>query len=453
MVSPPPIAILGAGLTGLVAAWRLAQAGHSVLLCDTAPRVGGVIRSERQGPWLVEIGPNSFTSAPQLDALINGLGMRDRAIATPLREHDRFVWKAGRLRRVPTGPGQLLTADCLTAGDKIRLLRGLLSRYEPPAADLPLAEFFRNLVGPGVVDSLLKPFLSGVYAADADRVSFESTFRKLFLAVQANRRLPSAIKALRAGSTKSSIPKALTSFREGLETLPLALAEGCRAAGVRIETGATPRIEPTAAGWLLHGAGDPFAAKTLALTGDALGTATILDQIGAPRAAAALRAIEYAPLTILHIGLREDACRDRRRGFGFLSVADQGVDALGMIWNDRIFPGRAPEGHRLLTCFYGGEKHPEANDWDDDRLRAAAARDCRTVLGVERFEPALFRITRWKRALPVFRVGHRARLDEGLADLPSGIRLAGSYLGGVSIPDRVAAAEALAAELQGAAAT
>jgi len=446
------IAVLGAGITGLVAAWKMAQAGAQVMLVEKADRVGGVIRSERRDGWLRETGPNSFTSAHHLDLVIDELGLRGEALVTPLREHERFVWKNGRLRRVPTGPGELLTTDVLTATEKLRLLHGLVKSYDPPTDDLPLADFFRPVLGPAVVESLLKPFLAGVYAADGDRVSFEATFHKLWLAVKGERRLLSALKAMRRAAPPPPGPKkprALVSFRDGLETLPRRLAERAASTGVEIRTGATPSVTRAGAGWAVSTNGaEPWACDAILVTSPAEAAAGFL-RPHAPGLADWLDSVEYAALTVLHVGAPEAAFRDKRRGFGFLTVAEQGVEALGMIWNDRMFAGRVPDGRRILTCFYGGEKRPAANALSDDALRAALHADLRTVLGHDGSSLELFEIVRWKRALPVFRVGHHTRQQKALQELPPGIHLAGNFLGGVSIPDRIESALRLAAQLTG----
>src|SRR5690606_15831856 len=121
-------------------------------------------------------------------------GLGDRVYARPMRDHDRFIWKKGKLRKVPMGPGELVTTDVLSFGEKLRAVRGVVGKFEPPARDIEIGAFFRQRIGDAPVDTLLKPFFAGIYAADADRASFEATFNKLFVAAQ---QTPSILKALK----------------------------------------------------------------------------------------------------------------------------------------------------------------------------------------------------------------------------------------------------------------
>ncbi len=444
--------IVGAGIGGLALSYRLARAGRQVLLVERNDRIGGVVHTEKRGEFLLEKGPNSFSNGAEMMALIEEAGLGDRALKQPIREHDRFVWKEGRLRKVPLGPFSLLTSDVIKLSEKTRLIRGLWRPYDPPESDIALGTFFREVLGDAVVDSLLKPFLAGVYAADADRVSFEATFPQLFDAVRENRRLIDALKGMRSQSggakKKKKSPRCLVSFPEGLAELPECLAKSLKDAGGEIRTGVSISLSKEEGNdWtVLLGDGEAVRASEVILTSRAKDSAEIL----APHSREAsdfLRELEYARLTILHAGVEAASLPAWRNGFGFLSVDNQGVDTLGMIWSSNIFPGRAPDGHHLLTCFYGGEKDPAANDLDDEALRTAFRQDLNKIFGFQGGDFPLLEITRWEQALPVFRIGHAERLRQMEKSLLPGLRLLANFRGHISMPDRVKQAERVASEI------
>lgn len=439
--------ILGAGIGGLTLALRLAKAGRRVLVVEKSRDAGGVVSTIRDQGYLLECGPNSFSNGEEIMALIEEIGLGQRALLQPMKDHDRFVWRGGALRRVPMGPRELLGSDVLSLREKLAAAAGLLRSLPPPSGDVELGRFFRQRLGDGVVDALLKPFMAGVYASDADRISFETTVPALYTAATKNRRLISALRGMRAGrkSDTPRRPRCLVSFPHGLDELMRGLREAVTSAGASIHHGEASPLSYIEGRWQMTAGGDAVTTTCLVATGQAPETADLLAGI-APRAAALLRTIEYAPLGVVHLGIDEGKARESRRGFGFLTADERGIETLGMIWNDRIFAGRAPEGKRLLTCFFGGEKRADANAWPDERLASAAVADARKVLGLEG-EPELVRVTRWKRALPIFRVGHQSRMAELREELPRGFHLLANFLGAVSMPDRVRKAGDLAREI------
>ncbi len=434
------VIILGGGVAGLTLGHRLAGSGRRVLLVEPSTRIGGVIGSEAIDGFLIERGPNSFSNTPEVVMdLIDEVGLRDRALCQPMAKHDRYIWKGGRLRKVPTSAGSFVTSDCLSLGAKLRLARGLFKSLPCPTGDLSLGEFFRPRLGDEAVDTLLKPFLAGIYASDADRVSFEGTFPKLHAPAREHGSLFAMAKSLKPkGPRKKRAPRSLVSFPNGLSELPAAASRAFEARGGEVLLGVPAQFR---AGlndrWQLTAGDRVVEAPELVLCGPAYQTAELLAE-PASATAEVLRSIEYAPLTVVHVGIRAEHLSETRNGFGFLTVRGQGLRMLGMIWSDRIFPGRAPEGHRLLTCFYGGEIDPEATRLDDKELRSAVIDDLTKSMGLLKPDFRLFRVERWARALPIFRVGHMARIKQAVAALPPGLHLLANYLGGVSIPDRVA---------------
>lgn len=459
------IVILGGGISGLTLAHTLGGRGRSVLLAETTDRLGGVIRSDKVDGYLLERGPNSFTSAPAVDRLLREIGLHKQAIRRPLREYDRFVYKGGRLRKVPTGPLELLATDCLSIGGKLRLLTGLFSAHQPPRGDLSLGDYFRPRLGDELVDTLLRPFIAGVYAADADRLSFEAALPRLYAPALENRRLIGAVRSMMKERRQSSPPvrgrkrpKALVSFPDGLEEFPrrLELATQKRGVTIRMETSYRLLRQEDGAWILEDDAGNLVRAGKVVLAMPAGKTADALNSV-APEISSRLRGIQYARLTVVHAGVSAWDVRAREKGFGFLNAQlprewrgnpAKRARVLGMIWSDQIFPGRSANGMRLYTCFYGGEKDPEGNDLDNEAIARQLQHDMELVLRLRPGTgPTFMEVTRWEKALPIFSVGQAGELKRALAGLPGGLHLLSSFQGGISIPDRVEKARQLAESL------
>jgi len=74
------VAVVGGGLSGLAAAHRLLELDPSiqVVVFEASARAGGIVSTRRDGPLVLEEGPDSFlTEKPEALALLRRLGLED----------------------------------------------------------------------------------------------------------------------------------------------------------------------------------------------------------------------------------------------------------------------------------------------------------------------------------------------------------------------------------------
>src|SRR3954466_4584986 len=106
------IAVLGGGITGLTAAYRLSQLGHRVRLFERSSRLGGAIRTEIADGWLVEAGPNSFqASEPEITALLEDLRLSSEVVEPDALAKNRYIVRRAKLVAMPSSPGGLLRSS------------------------------------------------------------------------------------------------------------------------------------------------------------------------------------------------------------------------------------------------------------------------------------------------------------------------------------------------------
>src|SRR5579863_126998 len=104
-----PIAIIGAGITGLTAAFYLKQRGIPVRVLEGANRVGGVIQSVRHDGYLAESGPNSILeTSPAISNLVRELGLESRRVYSDAAAEKRYVVRGKKPVGVPDSPGGFL---------------------------------------------------------------------------------------------------------------------------------------------------------------------------------------------------------------------------------------------------------------------------------------------------------------------------------------------------------
>lgn len=70
--------VVGAGVTGLAAAWQLSQSGFGISVLDRADRTGGRVGSAQFAGRLVDTGPDALGPDPALDELLDEIGMADQ---------------------------------------------------------------------------------------------------------------------------------------------------------------------------------------------------------------------------------------------------------------------------------------------------------------------------------------------------------------------------------------
>ncbi len=441
------VVVVGAGLSGLALATSLAERGVRTRVIEASPGVGGNLRSKRvetaEGAWLLDLGPNSFgeNSAAFVD-LARRAGIADRIVRAPQSADRRFVWRAGHLREVPSNPLGFLFSNVLPLGGRIRVVREVWTPPRRIGAEESLAQFCDRRLGRAAREKLLTPVVGGIYAGDPSELGAESAFPAM---VALEREHGSLIRAAMRGKGPPSRGR-LCSFADGLAELPAALR---RRLGDALTVGVAARRVVRADGrWRVETSdGRSFDATRLVLATPADAAARLLAPIDAALARE-LAAIVYAPMTVVHVGARRDALPRLPSGFGFLVPRDEGLRILGAICSSELFPGRAPQGHTLLTVFTGGRLDPDAMSLDDAALRRCVVADLARAVGLVG-EPALFHVTRWPRAIPQYVVGHKdrvARVDVAVRALP-GLTLLSNWRGGIAMPDCVRNANSAADEL------
>ncbi len=445
-----PALVVGGGISGLVCAHALRKAGIDAQLVEASPRPGGVINSVTRDGFLLELGPQSFSGTPALRELCVELGIAKELLQAPPRA-PRYVLIDGKLRRVPMSPPAFFMSSLIDGSAKWALVRDILWKSIPPEGDESVAAFVRRKFSAQLLDRLVGPFVSGIYAGDPERLSVRSAFPQLYEAekvegsvVRGMLRLAKARKGPRERPT-------LLAFREGNETLVRALANNLGPA-LLTETSVTGISRQNDGSFAIrlqsHGQDEPVSASSLILATPTDVTGALLSRLDSSFETL-FNSIDYAAVAVVSLGYRKKDVGHSLNGFGFLVPRSAGLRVLGSVWNSSLFPGRAPEGHALLTSFVGGVTDSAAATLEPQELVSLVHREISPVLSVKS-APIFSNITVWPRALPQYNLGHGdrlARIEQLRAQFP-GLWLAGNYLRGPAIGSCVDQALAVAEEVR-----
>jgi oxygen-dependent protoporphyrinogen oxidase len=427
------VAVVGGGISGLAAGWALACRGLRVRVFERRAAVGGRIASERAGGFLMEHGPNMLvTPAERAERLIRECGIAGARVERGPDVRHRFIVRGGQARALPLDPARFFTSGFFTLRGRLRFLA---EAFIPPVpADETIAQFAARRFGREFLDYVVDPLVGGLQAGNPEGLSVASVFPRLKRLEAGSgsviRALLGARLAGRAPSEFDPRRRQLISFREGMATLPRALAA---ALGDRVVTGAqVAGLRPVRAGFRLKVNGADVSAAAVVIALPAYAAARLIEPLDAGAAQAA-GSIAHPPLAVVFLGYPPDAIRHPLDGLGVLMPRVERRGVLGMLFSSTLFPGRAPPGQAAITAYVGGAREPDLALQPAEALTHGVHQEMRALFRA-RLKPQLARVRYWRHGLPQPALGHGTRLARlrALEAAFPGLYLTGNYFGGAS---------------------
>jgi oxygen-dependent protoporphyrinogen oxidase len=442
------VAIIGAGITGLTAAFYLKRSGVPVTVYEASDRVGGAIQSIRTEGYLAEFGPNTILeTSPKVTQLVIDAGLASRRLDPDPKASARYVVRYQRPIEMPGSPLGFFTTKLFTARAKLAVLREPFVAPRRDGKEESVAEFVVRRLGKEFLDHAIDALVAGVYAGDPYKLSVPQAFPKLG---QLEARYGSLIKGqifgARARKRRGEVAKdraAKFSFDDGLQVLPETLRERLGEA-VRLNTTVT-RLTQSSEGWALdvrkRGQQSRAEHSAVIYAGTAFKLAEMEVQTSMPLRLATFAEIRYPPVASVVLGFRREDVAHPCEGFGMLIPKVEGFKILGTIFSSSLFPNRAPVGHLTLTSYVGGERFPELASLPPEKLFALTCEDLRVLLGVKG-KPTFQHCVFYPRAIPQYNLGY-GRYREQMADIEKkapGLFFAGHYRDGISLSDTIVSA-------------
>lgn len=442
------IAIVGGGITGLVAAHELERLGADVKIevYEASDRLGGKVATDRRDGCLIERGPDCFFSRKSgVMELVCELGIEDQIVQPCANEFSILV--NGELRAVPRGllafeslaPKALLQAGFLTL-EAVERAATPCTVSLAEREDISVRAFFSERFGEEFSRLIAEPLLAGTHGGSPDLLSMRALYAQFLDGTGsgakpediASRSAPptsgapmsknSSESARETSSTPGLSTSTFLSLRNGMGTLIEAVAESLNQTKIltRSPVSSTREIE----------------AGAILLAIPANRAAGILNS-EIPAATTLLDGIPHGSCTVVTLAYKQGDLGQPLLGTGFLVPEGEHDSISGATWSSQKWPERAPVGQALMRVFL--------RDCPEEPI--PLARQVETLLGIDG-EPIYAEAVQHRDALPQYELGHLDRMeaiDRMFKD--SRIFVAGTSYRGVGLPDCIRQGREAAAKI------
>ena len=444
------ITILGAGISGLAAAYWLQRAGWEITVLEADGEPGGSMITRQEQGFLIDYGPNSgLDTTPLIQQMVTELGLNGEIVYANETGNKRYILKNQRLRALPMTPPAFLKTDLFSTKAKLRLLAEPFIGRSQDGYYQSVSQFVKRRLGREFLDYAVNPFVAGVFAGNPDDLSVKSAFPKLYRLEELYGGLIKGFikgaKERKARAETSKQSARMFSFRSGMQVFPRTIAASpkirCRY-GSKVEKVTRSRSRLLVR-YSQNGKVEEAESDIILSAIPAYSAATVFAELD-PQLSAHLKNIYYPPVKVLYLGYRRAAVGQPLDGFGFLIPEKEKKTFLGAIWSSTIFPARSPDELTAFTLFIGGARSPELFEKDQGRLQEVVIEEFQEIMGINE-KPVFITERMWPRAIPQYTIGYveHEKYFETFEQTNPGIFLSGNYRGGVSVGDCIKNSEGI----------
>lgn len=456
------IVVVGGGITGLTTAYYLQKQIREqclpidVLLIEASLRLGGKIQTYRKNNVIMERGPESFFDREgHIHQLAKELKIDSQLTANKLGP--TYVAVGSQLYPIPErlmagdAPhvSSFITSGLFSISGKIRASGDFVISRTKEKIDQPVGPFFRRRFGAEIVENLVEPLLASVYAGDVEQLSLQSTFPQLYHLEQQHRSLLLGMRKEQSsifyGSpSKNEDEGIFETFTNGLETLVEAMEHALLPQtvmkGIKVE-----RIETTTTKTAV------VLSHTAPVMADQVVVATpfyVTEQLLAAYHIKPLQQMTAATMATVNMIFHKDQALDWN-ALAFFVSRNSDFAITSCTWSNLKWPLTANKEQVLLRIYIGRVGDETIVELSDKEIEETVLQDLKKTTDITG-RPQQTVITRWKKGMPQYTVGHQQRVAEIKQILQKecpNIHVAGSSFEGISIPECIAQGKQVAQQL------
>ncbi|MEG9296267.1 protoporphyrinogen oxidase [Mangrovibacillus sp. Mu-81] len=442
------VVVIGGGITGLTAAYYLQKEIQGknlpieLKLVEASHRLGGKIQTLIQDGFVIERGPDSFVprnSSPQ--RLAEEIGIDHTMVGSNwgksyvIAGGELYPMPGGSIIGIPTQIAPFITTNLFSLTGKMRAAADFILPRSGVTDDQSLGKFFRRRMGDEVVENLIEPLLTGIYAGDIDQLSLMSTFPELHRIEQKHRSLIAGIKKAAAQTKNEGKNGRFLTFSNGLQSLvegveaalfPQTVHKGMKVSRIQQETGE---------GYTIHFTnGHVLEADSVVITTP---HHSLQSMFPAYSFMDFLKEMPATSVATVSMGFSQSAITENMNGNEYIVSRNSDYSITACTWTHKKWPHAAPEGKVLIRCYLGKSGDETIVDLSDDQIQQIVLEDLEKIMNLEG-EPDFTVVTRYKDSMPQYTVGHQERTKSLYRDLEAelpGVFIAGSSFEGLGIPE------------------
>lgn len=436
----PRIAIIGAGITGLTAAYAFKQKQIPFDLIEKSNIPGGVIQTLHEENLSIELGPHTLLlNDIRIVNFLDEIGLNKDIIDNHPDAKKRFIVKNSKLIPLPHSLPSFITTPLFSAKAKLKLLKEPFIK-KSYSSNETVAQFIERRLGHEPLEYAVDPFVSGVYAGDSHKLSIKHAFPRIY---NLENQYGSLVKGLISKKRNPNKIKARSiSFIKGMATLPLKLAELVKSSlylnsKILSIRQSNNEWEIT---WESNGKTYKNHYQKLIITIPSYRLFDLPLEPQLVKMLLLLKDINFAPIASVTQTFKRESITHPLDGFGMLIPSKESFKILGTLFVSSMFP--QPNSKHLVTLrtFIGGNRCLNIDTMNKNTIENLALNDIAILLGIKD-SPIYSNVNIEKFAIPQYNLGYETFLNriEDIETMFRGLHIIGNYRNGISLPDCILA--------------
>jgi oxygen-dependent protoporphyrinogen oxidase len=415
--------IIGAGISGLTLAYELEKQGKPYLLIESKPTTGGYIHSQPIGHYLLELGPNSILVDAKLETFFEELDLMNDFIEASLVNKNRYIYKNNKIKKVPSGPLELLFGSFLSLQSKRAILKDLFQKKAFYHTNESVGYFISSHFTNEIANYIAAPFIAGIYAGDSNNILMESAFPSLYQKYQSE---GSVIKsAIKTGAGR----KKTGSFKGGLSTLTKRLFSKIN----HLKQGTVRKLHKVNQHWQIELAdNEVIVADSVTICTPTFVASEIL-RSGYPDISESLDQVKYAGVIGMYYSFKKKDIKLKTDGFGVLFPPIEKQWISGTIWNSSIFNDRAPEDEFLCTSFISDMVQKDLWKMNEGEIFDQTLKQLQRDLQTNQ-APVFSFLKKWNKGIPQYTIELKQAVEKVKLLEKENLYCCANWVNGIALP-------------------